>query len=365
MPDSIKSPQSSDSTGKQSVGVDSSDKSPNSEARLKELAFRIAKAKEKQSIPSTSNSSVKEERTLEVGSSGKGAEEIPTSSPTAGIDKQGSDSSKGKIDEGSDSQKKVKKPEDKINWVEESKKHQSRADKLQKQIEEEYLPLKSEYDKLKQSHEEQKAKIDAFVKDPVKFINDYLPDLGEKLSRYQDPIAFIEGEISEFKQQLDEQFKKQYGEDWVFSDVESLRPGTPSFRYKLAIDDRIAEVRSRQRDYVESRKRQLEESKRQIELDKKRLSDEFGFTEEDFKVVDNYLEANPVTYYGLAQMVLLSKIIEKKLAGFSLSTPAPPDITSAGGGAGDVDQKGKDKVKFSPKAREILSRVGIAPFQQF
>lgn len=364
MPDDIKSPQSSDSAGKQSVGSDPV-KTPDSEARLKELAFRIAKVKEKQSVTPTPNSSVKEERTLEAGSSGKGAEETPTSSSTAKIDKQDSELSKGKTEEESDSQKKVKKPEDKINWVEESKKHQSRADKLQKQIDEEYLPLKSEYEKLKQSFEEQKAKVDSFVKDPVKFINDYLPDLGEKLSRYQDPVAFIEGEISEFKQQLDEQFKKQYGEDWIFSEVESLRPGTPSFRYKLAIDDRIADVRSRQREYVESRKRQLEESKRQIELDKKKLSDEFGFTEADFKIVDDYLSKNPVSYYGLAQMVLLSQIIEKKLAGLSLSTSPPPDITSAGGGgAGDID-KGKDKVKFSPKAREILSRVGIAPFQQF
>jgi len=361
MPDDKLSPGSK-SNGKESEAEPV--KTADSDDRLKSVAMRIFASQQKVTV--TPNSIVDDKGTVKGSSPGDGAVVAPTATPTspstAKSDTQVSEPEKGKTGEEADSQKKLKKP-DKVDWAEEAKKHQSRADKLQLQITEEYTPLKTEFEKLKSENEGMKTRIESFTKDPVGFIQEYLPDLGAKLAQAKDPIALIEGEVTEFKKQLDEQFFKQYGEDWTFSEVEALRPGTPSFRYKLAIDDRISEVRSRQRDYIETRQREMEESKRQVTADREQLVKEFGFTEDDLKTVDDYLSKNPIRYYNLAQMVLLSKIVEKKLGSVVKANQVPPDISTAGGGADAT--RGKEKPKLSEDARKVVSRIGLGSFQQF
>ena len=135
-----------------------------------------------------------------------------------------------------------------------------------------------------------KEQVDQFTADPTKFVTERLPELGKKLAVAGDPVKMIESEVSEYYTQLEKAFKKDLGEDWRYSEAESMKPGTPSFRFRLAITSKTDEARQKASEYVGGQKRQLEEAQRRITSDKDELKKEYGFTDEHFKKADTILQ---------------------------------------------------------------------------
>lgn len=243
----------------------------------------------------------------------------------------------------------------KVDWEFESKKHQSRADTFGTELEKVKAELLT---KERQIVELSKAKdlVDKFEADPVSFINERLPDLGKKLANAGDPIKMIESEVGKFAELLETQFKKELGEDWRYSDIEAIRPGTPSFRYRLAIDSKISEVRAKQQEYVSQQRNGLVESQKKVEQDKQRIKQEFGFTDADLQEAEKILEKEGLSPYSILKLGLIDKIIQLKLDSL-LQAPRPPKDISKSGSSADSTQK--DSVKVSEGGMRVLGRIGV------
>lgn len=240
----------------------------------------------------------------------------------------------------------------KVNYEEEYKKHQSRADKLyqEKQALEEQVGKLKEYEQV----------INAFQQDPVRFINEYVPDVAQQLKMHGDPVSFIESKAKEFRKELDSKFKEAYGDDWKFSESEALEPGTPSFRYKIALDDMIGNTREQYRNQVTQERTRIENRQKELQSDRERLKADFGFTDEDLQQVDEFTKNNKLSYYLIGQVALMDKIIQQKLSAIDPPPPPPPDITDAGGKS---EGSGDEMKKLSKEAKSIVSRFGAKAWQ--
>lgn len=243
-----------------------------------------------------------------------------------------------------------------VNWEEESKRHQSRADKLQDQLKEfegkKAIP-DTEYTELKQA----KERVDAFIADPTGFMLKYAPQLAQQLAQAGDPIKAIEGKVSQFTKQLEQQYKTQYGEDWRFSETEALQPGTPSFRYKLAIEENVAEARDEQRRYVSSQRDILANAEKTKAADKARLKEEFGFDDNDFQEAEKNLEKFQTNYYNLYRLGLLDRIIQKKLEMLPGAPRPSPDLSQSPTAQEPAPPKPVDLQKGT---KQVLSRLGVS-----
>jgi len=242
-----------------------------------------------------------------------------------------------------------------VNWEEEAKRHQSRADKLAEQYKE-YEGKKAipdtEYAELVQA----KERVDAFVADPTGFILKYTPQLAKQLQSAGDPIKMIEAEVSEFTDELNKQFKTQFGEDWRFSEAEALQPGNPSFRYKLAIEEKIADSRDKQRRYVEQQRDNLQKASQTKMSDIAKLKQEFGFTDEDIKQAETNLENIQTNYYNMYRLALIDKIIEKKLSLLPNAPRPAPDLSQSPASREPAAPK---PVELNADTKRVLSRMGV------
>lgn len=242
-----------------------------------------------------------------------------------------------------------------INYEEEYKKHQSRADKLQLELDS-YKGKKAIPEEEFTALSEAKTKVDAFVADPVGFMLKYTPDIAKKLSAAGDPLKMVELEVQDFKSELDKQFETQLGKDWRFDATEALTPGTPSFRYKLAIEERTAEVRNRYHQSVheaaENQRLAAEEKAKDIA----KIKSEFNFTDEDIKRAEENLAKMKVSHYTFLKLGLMDDILQRKLSAIVQPPTPPPDLSHRP--AAEDGEEPKKKVEVSERGREMLSRLG-------
>ncbi|MEM3020502.1 MAG: hypothetical protein QW194_04225 [Candidatus Micrarchaeaceae archaeon] len=243
-----------------------------------------------------------------------------------------------------------------VNWEERAKQHQSRADKLYEQLKQKEKELEGkriineeEYAKLVDAYN----KVEAFTKDPISFMHTYLPDIAAQLSNVGDPIKLVEQEVLKFRKQLDEAFKKEFGDNWRYNPAEADDPSSPHFRYRLAVADKVDEVRSKYRRTVEEYNEKLRAIERQKQEDIKRLKNEYGFTDEDIERANQRLANTQISYYDLVRLALLDDIVKLKLNVHSPIT-VPKDITTV---RSDVEPAPK-KTKLSDDAKLIISRLG-------
>lgn len=229
--------------------------------------------------------------------------------------------------------------------------HQSRADKIQHEIGEKEKQWKTEREEL----DRYKTTVEEFTKDPVKFIQERLPDLGEKLSVAGDPVKMIEVEVGKFAEILQSEYKKTFGEDWQFSETDAIKPGTPSFRFRLAVDSKIAEVRDKHTKYVSGQKDLLARSSQEKMAEVEKIKSDFGFTDDDIKQADEFLSKEKISWYKLYKLALLDKIIQVRLSGIVSPPPPPPDISQASGSVESIHTK---KPEISEQGRAIISRIG-------
>lgn len=246
----------------------------------------------------------------------------------------------------------------KINWEEESKKHQSRADKFEgslKEVQTKHDELVKQVDSLKIYKEQ----VDAFTADPVTFLMKNAPQLAQRLATSGDPIKAIESELTEYQKELDKQFFQTYGEDWRFNETESLKPGSPSFRYRLALDDKLLDIRSRYRNHVDEQRNKQAAAEKQIAEDKEKLKKDFGLTEEDIAKADEIFSKKPLTYYDLVKAIYFDAIIQKKIESLQPPAPVSRDITTGPkGGDGVVTPK----TVLSDEGKKIAARFGKRMF---
>lgn len=248
------------------------------------------------------------------------------------------------------------KPEDTVDyWKAESAKHQSRADKFDLQLKSEFEPkLKTLTDENEGLKKYQKM-VEEFTNDPVSYLGKNLPHLAQQLAASSDPVKMVEVQVSEFQKELDKAFAKQLGEDWKFNEVEALRPGTPSFRYRLAIDDKISEIRTQYRNSIEERNRRVKEAEQMVLSDKRKIKEEFGFSDDDLAEVDRAVTSD-ISYYNVAKAILIDKILAKRLASVETSSRLPPDVANAARGADNAREP--EKQKLSDGGRMVLARLG-------
>lgn len=204
-----------------------------------------------------------------------------------------------------------------------------------------------------------KELVDQFNSDPVKFVNERLPELGKKLAVAGDPIKMIEDEVGQFHSELESKFKKDLGEDWRYSEAEATRPGTPSFRFRLAISARTDEARQRASEYVGGQKRMQEEAQRRIVLDKDELKKEYGFTDEHFKRADAILQKEGISYKNLVKLALMDEIIQQRVISMPPVHEASPDLTNTRGASSE--SPGEDnKPKLSKEGKRMASRLAFS-----
>jgi hypothetical protein len=234
---------------------------------------------------------------------------------------------------------------------------QARADKAEadlKKYQESESTWKTEREELLKS----KELVDQFNANPVEFVNQRLPELGKKLAVAGDPVKMIESEVEQFHSELEKQFKKDLGEDWHYSEAEALKPGTPSFRFRLAITTRTDEASRKAQQYVENQRRVQEEAQRRSVVEKEELRKEYGFTDEDFKEADKILQKEGISFKNLVKLALMDKIIALKLSVIPSVTEPSPDIANTRGASSETP--GDDgKPKISAEGRRMLSRLPI------
>lgn len=249
-----------------------------------------------------------------------------------------------------------KTPSTKINYEEEFKKHQSRADKAEAQLKTVETEWKTKFDTIETESKANRELIENFRKDPVNFIQQNLPELGQQLRQSGDAVKMIGDEVGKFKKELDTAFKKQFGEEWKFSESESITPDSASFRYKLALDLATKEAMDKQRGYVNQAQQKIEKTRQSIVDDKVKLKTEFGFTDDDFKKIDEWKDSTILNYYNVAKIALIDKIIEQKVASIVPPQRPPKDITDAGGGDHRVEESSGS---LSKEAKTILGKIGL------
>jgi outer membrane biosynthesis protein TonB len=202
-----------------------------------------------------------------------------------------------------------------------------------------------------------KELVDQFTKDPVAFISQRAPELAKRLSVAGDPVKMIESEVGAYHAQLEQAFKKELGEDWRYSEAEGLKPGTPSFKFKLAIESKLGEVRQQVSGYIDSQRRNAELAREREASDRKRLTEEFGFTEEHFKKADQVLQKEGITYYSLVKLALVDEIIKSQIGKVVPPPEAPKDIAETRGANAELDRE--PAPKLSEAGKRMASRLPI------
>lgn len=254
------------------------------------------------------------------------------------------------------------KPTPKANtleyWKEESAKHQSRADKAESENKKFLTEKEAEIASLKAEVEKYKPLVERFEANPMEVIQNYLPQIQEQLSLQNgNQLGFIEQQVANVKAQLDSEFTKQFGKNWRYSDYESLTPGTPSFKYKLALDTARENARTKFSGYVAQQKKAVEQQQLQIQEDKKKLVQEYGFTDEDFKAVEEFSEKNNLSYYFVAKIALFDKLLQQAVEKAGVLSPkkAPQEIHREPSASGDI----KHNTQLSSGGKKILGTLGI------
>jgi hypothetical protein len=240
----------------------------------------------------------------------------------------------------------------------ERKAHQARADKAEAELAKEResaTTWQTERAELLKS----KELVDQFNSDPVKFVNERLPELGKKLAVAGDPIKMIESEVGEFYTELEKKFKTDLGEDWRYSEAESMKPGTPSFRFRLAITARTQEAQQKASEYVGAQKRQMEEAQRRTILDKAELKAEYGFTDEHFKRADEILQKEGISYKNLVRLALIDEIIKQKISALPPVHEPSPDLTQTRGASSESLESEK-KPELSKEGKRMASRLAFS-----
>jgi len=204
-----------------------------------------------------------------------------------------------------------------------------------------------------------KELVDQFNADPVKFVNERLPELGKKLVVAGDPVKMIEAEVGEYYTELEKAFKKDLGEDWRYSEAESMKPGTPSFRFRLAITARTDEARQKASEYIGGQKRQMEEAQRRTALDKEELKNEYGFTEEHFKKANDILQKEGISFKNLVRLALIDEIIQQKLSALPPVHEPSPDLTQTRGASSETPGD-ETRPKMSKEGRMMASRLAFS-----
>ena len=204
-----------------------------------------------------------------------------------------------------------------------------------------------------------KELVDQFNSDPVKFVNERLPELGKKLAVAGDPVKMIESEVGDYYTELEKSFKKDLGEDWRYSEAESMKPGTPSFRFRLAITARTDEARQKATEYVGSQRRMQEEATRRIGLDKAELIKEYGFTDADFKEADSILQKEGISFKNLVRLALIDKIIAQKLSSLPPVHEPSPDLGQTRGASSETPGD-ENKPRLSKEGQRMASRLAFS-----
>ena len=239
---------------------------------------------------------------------------------------------------------------------EERRKHQARADKAEAELAK-ITPEKTAWEAERTELLKSKELVDQFTKDPVTFMQQRFPELTQKIAVAGDPVKMIEAEVGAYHAQLEKAFKTELGEDWRYSEAESLRPGTPSFRFRLAIQSKTDESRNKVSDYINSQRRNQEEIKRREVDDKKQLAEEYGFTEDHFKKADEILRKEGITYRNLVRLALIDDIIQQKLDKVVPAPAAPKDIADTRGASSEQDRE--EKPTLSKDGKRMASRLPI------
>ena len=247
---------------------------------------------------------------------------------------------------------KMSKSEFKANWA----KHQARADK-EAQEKKALLEEKAAWEKERTDLLQHKQTVEEFSKDPVAFINSRMPELGKQIASSGDPVKIIESEVETYMTDLTAKFKKEYGEDWQYSDSESIKPGSASFRYKIALQDKIDQSRQNVAGMVSKRRQSAEDAQRKILKERDELKSELGFTDEDFKTADAFFQKEGVSYKNLVKLALIDKIISMKIDQVIHPSTASPDITQTRGGSSE--ESGEQKQKISDRGRQVMARLPI------
>lgn len=235
-------------------------------------------------------------------------------------------------------------------FEERAKSFQSKYDKLVESIKGKKPIDEEEYNQLVSA----KQKVDEFVKDPVSFVLNNFPELGKQLASAGDPVKMIETEVADYRDKLLAEFRKNYGQDWEFNALEAETPGTPSFRFRLAILEKMDEARGRYREQVEQARRSMQEIERNKAEDIKRLKSEFGITDEDIKKAEEILSNTKISYYNLVKLALLDDIIQKKLSSMPLPPNPAPDLTVIP----QSTPKAAKPEKLSDGTKLVISRLG-------
>lgn len=148
---------------------------------------------------------------------------------------------------------------------------QSKYDKLQA----EYSRVKPEYEKYKNVAEF----VNQVYEDPnVK--NAFLAEIAPDLYKPTDPYD-----------SLQEQLKKEFGEDFTPDDDEAAKPLSKSWRYYKRVDDLYKEIQAKGnlaapktlKELRAERKAQQDAAKREAELEKAEIMRELNYTEEDWQ----------------------------------------------------------------------------------
>lgn len=336
-----------------------------SDERIRSMAARLAaSAKKTQSSPMVSErgtppaNSVFEGKTKtgDVKPSGAAPEPEPTKETSEGKPKP---EDKPAVTTPEPTTEGKPKKEAKTEEVsEDAKKFQSIADQRLTELETTKKELEKEREERKKVEASAKL-VEDFQRDPVSFIQQNLPDLGKQLAAAGNPIAAIEIEASKYVTALDGEYKKQYGEDWTFNELEALKPGTPSFRYKLAIDAKVTELRQNQVSYIEQQRRGREAAIQQKKADRERVKTEFGLTEEDVIAAEKEMESIKLTPFLLYKVVLMDKIMQSKLGSIVTPQAPAPELTRDTTGS---RRSGAPKVEISEGGRKIVSRLGTRAF---
>ena len=246
----------------------------------------------------------------------------------------------------------------KIDWQVESRKHQSRADKLYEEMKAKNARLE-ELQTQTQEMGSYKQMVDEFKVNPVEFITKNVPELVEQLRSYNDPISSIENEVGKYRKELITKFRESHGDDWEFNSTDSLEPGTPSFRFKVALEDKIAQARSRYQQTVDQVRMAKDQRQRQKEEDRKRVMQEFGLDEQGIKKVDEYLTKTSPTYYNLAKLALIDKLVQQRIDALIPPGQAPPELASS---PAKKAARVEGEPELSNDMKNVVARLGVGSF---
>lgn len=236
--------------------------------------------------------------------------------------------------------------------------HKAETDKVLAEREAKTKELESRIAELSKKAE----LVDKFETDPLSVIQAYLPDIQEKMALQSgNPINYVEQKVSQAKTLLEEKFKKEHGSDWKFSRYEASEPGTPSFRYQLALEQVRDSAKAEFQSYVVKQREAMQSAQQRVVEDKAKLKTEFGLTDEDFAVVDEFAQKNNATYYNVAKMALIDKIIEYRIKAAGVLAPHKPqaDITQSSSSPAKI----KTETKLSEGAKKMTSRLGANAFR--